>query len=209
MVKKEVVDKYFELLKPELKPYGFTPKKGDKSFFRKTETGFHKIRLLMVLYPNLAKYKVTFMFEIRIDAVQHLVNNPQKVIPSYQESTPTSSVKIEDMVKREEYDVIKNIEDIEESVTNFMVAFKSEAIEYFDTYSSLENLLSLRFESHEGMKKHFGMLQWIFYIPTIAYLYDQEEFPGFMKEFYPYLKENDIDEANVQRVKSYVEEFLH
>ena len=162
----------------------------------------------MVLYPNLAQYKVTFMFEIRVDAVQHLANNPRKVIPSYQESTPTSAVKIEDMIKREEYDVIKNTRDIEDSVTDFMAVFTSKAIEYFDTYSSLEHLHGLYFTSLEELRKHFGIFDWVFYVPTIAYLYNQEAFPGFMKEFYPYLEESGINEANLQRVRSYVEEFL-
>ena len=210
MVKKEVLDKYFELLKPGLKPFGFTPKKGDSSFVKKTENGFHKIRLIMVVYPNLAEYNISFMFEVRIDTVQHLVNNPLKVIPKYQDSSPTSSTKIKDVAKREEeYDVIKSVEDIEASVSNFLKILKSEGVEHFNTYSSLENLYNLYFTSLEELKKHFGIFQWVFYVPTIAYLHNKEEFPNFEKKFYSFLEENGINEANVQRVKSYVEEFLH
>ena len=209
MVKKEVLDKYFELLKPELKSYGFTPKKGDRCFIKKTETGFNEITIVMVVYPNLAKYKVTFLFRIRVDAIQYLMNHPLKVVPAYHEKSVTTTTNIKHLANREEeHDVIKSVEDIEKSVANFLTVFKSAGIEHFDTFSSLENLHGLYFESLEELKKHFGIFQWVLYVPTISYLYNRENFPGFMKEFYPYLEENGINEANIQRVRSYIEEFL-
>ena len=209
MKKKQVVDLYCELLGPELKKYAFSSNKSDMAFTRKTDNGFDRIRLSIVSYGNLGEHWVDFIFQMRNNEVQSLVNYPLKVNPKAFGKTVTLNTRIKELLQVDTFvDIVKTEADIQKSAKRFFNIFVSKGVGYFEHYSSLENLFVIFETIPDKAWNYFGPYGWYYSVIAVAWLYDKQNFPTFREAFYQYLSKRGFSEQDLQDIKSFVRDYL-
>lgn len=134
MTKTELKKQMLAILANKITPYGFSFKKSQECFMKKTEWGWYEYQILS--YNFSYGYEIKTTMSIRYHQVADIYHQISSFEPKYQKGTATIGCFINKLKQNENYDLNEE-DDIESIVNSLEKEFTEIVLPYFENNSSL------------------------------------------------------------------------
>jgi hypothetical protein len=136
MTKTELKKKMLAILATKITPLGFSFKKSQECFMKKTEWGWYEYQIIS--YSFSYGYEIRTTMSIRYHQVEDIYHQVSSFEPKYQKKTSTIGCSISELKKSNTYHYdLNEEEDIEKVVYSLEKEFTEIVLPYFESNSNL------------------------------------------------------------------------
>ncbi len=136
MTQTELKKQMLAILATKITPYGFSFKKSEECFMKKTQWGWYKYQILS--YNFSYGYEIRTVMSIRYHQVEDIYHQVSSFEPKYQKGTATIGCFISELKKSDAYHYDLNEEEYIEKVVNSLEKeFTEIVLPYFENNGNL------------------------------------------------------------------------